>query len=158
MRKNKRGFTLIEMLVVIAIIGILATMITPAIGRARERARRAKCMNNMKQIGYLISLYQMDHNEQFPDDSSNFQTLVDGLEGKVDNAIFLCPSDDLDGEASPTTCSYTYKKPGINDDDSVIMISHTHEGVHGGQTISLTKGLGVVATNTSSSSETEQTT
>ncbi len=48
---RKRGFTLVELLVVIAIIGILIALLLPAIQAAREAARRAKCLNNMKQLG-----------------------------------------------------------------------------------------------------------
>ena len=60
------GFTLIELLVVIAIIAILAAMLLPALQQAREKAKQAKCGNNLKQIGLAFTMYSNDYDGYYP--------------------------------------------------------------------------------------------
>jgi len=62
---RKRGFTLIELLVVIAIIAILAGIIFPVFLRAKQRARQARCMANVRQMVMALQMYVMDH-EAYP--------------------------------------------------------------------------------------------
>jgi prepilin-type N-terminal cleavage/methylation domain-containing protein/prepilin-type processing-associated H-X9-DG protein len=66
MMKKRKGFTLIELLVVIAIIGILAAMVFPVFARARESARKAVCLSNVKNIALAVQMYLADNNDTFP--------------------------------------------------------------------------------------------
>jgi prepilin-type N-terminal cleavage/methylation domain-containing protein/prepilin-type processing-associated H-X9-DG protein len=61
---KRTGFTLIELLVVIAIIAILAAILFPVFARAREQARKANCLSNLKQVGTAILMYAQDYDER----------------------------------------------------------------------------------------------
>jgi prepilin-type N-terminal cleavage/methylation domain-containing protein/prepilin-type processing-associated H-X9-DG protein len=64
-KRQRNAFTLIELLVVIAIISILAAILFPVFARARENARRASCMSNMKQIGLGVMMYVQDYDGRY---------------------------------------------------------------------------------------------
>ncbi len=60
------GFTLVELLVVVAIIGILASLLTPALGRAKAKANDVYCLNNLRQLGLATTVYAGDHGDRLP--------------------------------------------------------------------------------------------
>jgi prepilin-type N-terminal cleavage/methylation domain-containing protein/prepilin-type processing-associated H-X9-DG protein len=111
----RRAFTLIELLVVIAIIAILAAILFPVFARARENARRASCMSNLKQINLGILQYTQDYDEHYPVyipsngvSGARPYGWVDALDPYLKSTqIFQCPSDSLGPVASPQSTGYT---------------------------------------------------
>ncbi|NQU38558.1 MAG: type II secretion system protein [Lentisphaerae bacterium] len=106
-----RAFTLVELLVVIAIIGVLAGLLFPALKAAQEKARRAHCLNNLKQVGASLTMYAMEHDDSFP---SNMVALT--REYLPDPESFKCRSDrarevaeftrDITDSTADQYCSY----------------------------------------------------
>ena len=93
----RRAFTLlIELLVVIAIIAILAALLLLALGRAKERAQRADCVSNLKQIGLAFAMYLNDHGDHFPD-QRDWKTLLPSGSGYHPWTTHWPPSDPRGG-------------------------------------------------------------
>jgi len=129
---KKKGFTLIELLVVIAIIAILAAMLLPALARAREQARRAVCISNLKQIGLAMKMYAQDYREFFPTSASvnvvpasDEQTAIGCLTLLYPTYIsaqktFICPSD-----LNHVTTTYTAAEAAQLEDTYEILVCTT---------------------------------
>ena len=126
-----RAFTLIELLTVIAIIGVLAALLVPVIGSVRAQARAAQCASNLRQIGMGILGYANEHGGNLPqvahvggsgfEDASWIRTLRPWL-GNADS-VRICPSDryaaDLKGlrdSSSYVLNDLVFTYPGDGDD------------------------------------------
>lgn len=96
----KRGFTLTELLVVLAIVALLAGLLLPVLARARAEARRTQCKSQLGQIAKAVNLYADEHGQRYPTlalrpTMNDGARLCDALQAYVpDPRLFRCPADD----------------------------------------------------------------
>jgi prepilin-type N-terminal cleavage/methylation domain-containing protein len=86
--RSQSGFTLVEVLAVVVIIGLLCGLLLPVLAAAREKARQGRCISNLRQLGQAFIMYMHDYEER----PLRVRSLADG--GYIrDSAILLCPND-----------------------------------------------------------------
>ncbi len=109
--KTIRAFSLVELLVVIAIIAILAALLLPVLSSAKARAKRATCLNNLKQINFGVHVYATDNADILPDAGPiTYLTYRDAIKSYVglhgpatpQDKIFACPADTFCYDESST--------------------------------------------------------
>jgi prepilin-type N-terminal cleavage/methylation domain-containing protein/prepilin-type processing-associated H-X9-DG protein len=87
---RRRAFTMIELLFVIAIIAILASILFPLFARARESARRLSCASNLEQLGVALGMYAQSYDGHYPRKNNDFGALYRYCSS---TDVFYCPSD-----------------------------------------------------------------
>ena len=132
---GKKGFTLIELLVVIAIIAILGALLLPVLSAAKAKAKRATCLNNLKQVNTGIHLYASDNADTLPDEGmATYVLYKEAMKSYVglhavsssQDRIFVCPMDSFyydEGNA-------TYVSHGLHEEMSHEFSSYAFNGLN----------------------------
>src|SRR6185369_12197560 len=99
---RRRGFTLVELLVVIGIIAVLISILLPTLGKARESAKRTQCLSNLRQIAVFLNMYANGNKGQVPVGTSS-----GGAGRDVAEAISYCLSRNSTGGSDAESATFT---------------------------------------------------
>ena len=129
MQKSLKAFTLVELLVVVAIIGILATMMLPALAKARESARRASCKSNLHQMQLGMEMYSEANSELYPPSLDELQKFMGGT---AVLKVFYCPSSGVTNIINYQQGNIKWPVPASSPGDTVMITEpdtfHKDEG------------------------------
>ncbi|MDF1739972.1 MAG: type II secretion system protein [Verrucomicrobiales bacterium] len=147
--RQANGFTIVEILVVVAIVGLLAAILIPSFNRMKRSAQSTLCVGKLREIGIALNTYFLDHGSTFPtlvaaresreEDNPAIDTVL--LDYVVDEYAFQCPSDHM-GIFEKTGSSYFWNSLingqktanmdmlGLTDKASGIPIASDKENFH----------------------------
>ena len=107
--KKMKGFTLVEIMIVVAIIGLLVAIGVPGFMKARDNARKNSCYNNMRVIAHAIQQYTIDESCESGFDVPLYGNIMPALGGARDNTLYVpkplvCPEDNDESGYTPDPC------------------------------------------------------
>lgn len=149
MKKNKSGFTLVELLVVIGVIALLISILLPALNKAREAAKRISCLSNLRQLGQAAIMYANANRGSFPLEDRDWSVGGPGMVNswftpflmredmfnrmQVPSSAWICPSFNSDRQ---TPFAYTYYANGTGGPNDVAWAPSGHMRPSWGDTLS----------------------